>query len=125
MADVVYTGQTGIAQAQPTDAQGRPTPNWDTATGMAYASNLPEVGTIIDDDANPLDAEIELHRPHQEGEPDLQFTCAFDGDPDPGDDQTRHIVLQSQTFRVLEPPPGEATGGSFEIVWTQVEPPVG
>jgi hypothetical protein len=124
MADqVVYTDQTGTAQAQPTDDQNQPTESWDKASGVTYDSNLPEVGEIVDTDANPLDAEIRILRAHEEGEPDLQFTCTFDGNPRPGEDQVRKIQLESPTFRVETPPAG-ASGGTFSFAWRQVEPPV-
>lgn len=114
----VYAGQTGRAILRMRDAQGRETPNYDEAHGIVYGliSGPEDVARIEDEDAEPKDARITTLRAHTADEPDSVFQVEFDGRIGPDENLVR---LVSAPLRVLEPPPGEAVGGEFELVFEQ------
>ena len=110
----VFVGQKGKAVIKMHDAQGRETNTYDTITGIQYTVDNPELVSVVDEDAEPKDAELEALAPGT-----TNIGCQFDGDPGDG---VRTIMLESEDIIVSEPPPGEAVSGIFEVTFTEVEP---
>jgi hypothetical protein len=107
-----FVGQAGRAVVRMVDANGRETNTYDTMTGITYASTDPDVVSVVDEDVEPKDATLMANDVGQ-----ATLTCTFDGDPGDG---IRQIMLQSEPIDVVEPPPGEAVGGTFEVTFAQV-----
>jgi hypothetical protein len=78
---------------------------YDKATGISWESSNEELGSVVDTDVNPKDAEVELKRIMTEADPDLMFSCRLDGDPSAG---VRDLQFQSDPIRVM--PGAVATG---------------
>jgi hypothetical protein len=112
----VFRGQTGRAVVRMFDAEGDETDHYDRMTGIIYSSTDATVISIVDEDVEPKDAEIVAH---VASDVPQKLTCQFDGDPGDG---VRTIMLESEEIMVLEPPPGEAVTGTFEVEFRPVGP---
>lgn len=112
----LFVGDIAKAVVVMYDSDGRETDTYDKITGIAYETDVPDVVTIVDEDAQPKDAEIEAV-----GVGVTSCRCRFDGDP--GDGVTE-ILLQTEKIEVVLPPPGHAASGEMKVVTlTQVPQP--
>jgi hypothetical protein len=109
-----FPGQTGVGTVKILDADGRETEDWDMSGGIQYESSDSAVASIVDEDLNPKDATVAAHALGT-----ATLTAKFDGRVGPDENM---ITLQA-IVDVVQPPPGAAVGGTFEVVWEQVPTP--
>jgi hypothetical protein len=106
MAVQAHIGDTGVVAVEMTDEQGNLTDTYDKITGIRYDSSNPNAVSVLDEDAEPKDAEVEFKALTTEP---ARITVTFDGDPGSG---VRPITLVSEDIEVVA---GEATGGTVTI----------
>lgn len=112
MADALFhIGEKPKLRAVLVDQQNMPGANFDT---IVFSSTDP--GTIItDNDANPLDAEIEFTQLTEPGV-DQFVEATVDGDPSAA---VREFTLRSKSYQVV---PGDAVGGQLFLDIGPVQP---
>jgi hypothetical protein len=106
-----HVGETLIGKVTLYDDAGNPGASYDEASGIAYEVEDPTVARVTDEDADPMDCEVEVLA--------LGTTlvrCTLDtrqgGDVNP-------MVLEGTLVVV----PGEAQTGTLEFALEQVQPP--
>jgi len=110
MAEVQFhVGDVADVQVELTDARGQTGATWDESGGMIYTVSHPDAVTVGDEDADPMDAEVNFTDLTPDGE-DAYIEVSFDVRI--GAEENR-LTLRSQTFSVV---PGEATGGRMTLV---------
>lgn len=94
---------------------GAPTRNFDTVSGLMYATTDPAVSKVVDEDADPFSGQVHM-LVAAPGE-DQKLTCDLDGDA--GDGVTE-IHIESETYEVVD---GPARAGRLTLKLRQVEAP--
>jgi hypothetical protein len=116
MADALFhVGDVADVRVELTDARGQAGAAWDEAGGMIYTVSHPDAARVTDEDADPMNAEVEFTDLTPDGE-DAYLEVSLDTRR--GDAENR-LTLRSQTFAVV---PGEATGGRLTLTLRPVEP---
>jgi hypothetical protein len=108
-----FVGQAGTAVVKLFKKDGSETDSYDQASGVVWHDAQPGVIDRSDADADPLDCELLARAVGQ-----TSFRVELDGDPGDG---VRHLVFQSESIDVVQPPDEGAFSGEFTVVFEQIE----